>query len=447
MSKKVLYFGLPFHTKTKSNVFLLDLLRQRYDVTECYYKDGLIEKDMAASVKSVKYDYLVCWQVMPESSFLEQFEYKKGILFPMYDNVVGMPEERWSAFYNFTIINFCRSLHEALSGKGYCSKYIQYFPEASPVSDWGNANSLFFWQRTSKIHGNLLLSVCSRMDLQKMHIHKALDPGHYFMGIREEYMLDITFSEWFDRKEELARCIMESAYYAAPRMYEGIGMGFLEAMAMGRCVIAPDYPTMNEYIVNGETGLLYNHHDPAPILPGNIRKIQENAYASIREGHQRWEREKYLIFEWIEEEPPSQRRAAVEQGNICQGEGQDKYRSYYSLMNKWLMLKNRGTRLESFFQGADIRNIAIYGCGDIAMRLIEELDQSEITVSYMIDRRPLTEMEGIPVLGLHNRLPETDAVVVTPVYCYGAIFNDLTEQVNCPVIALSEIMDYLVRWA
>ena len=34
-------------------------------------------------------------------------------------------------------------------------------------------------------------------------------------------------------------------------------MAFLEAMAMGMCVVAENQPTANEYILSGQNGILY----------------------------------------------------------------------------------------------------------------------------------------------------------------------------------------------
>jgi glycosyltransferase involved in cell wall biosynthesis len=43
----------------------------------------------------------------------------------------------------------------------------------------------------------------------------------------------------------------------APRRYEGIGMAFLEAMAMEMCVVAENQSTANEYILSGKNVILY----------------------------------------------------------------------------------------------------------------------------------------------------------------------------------------------
>ena len=46
--------------------------------------------------------------------------------------------------------------------------------------------------------------------------------------------------------------------YFAPRLEEGIGQTFLEAIRWGRCVVAADNRTINEYIIHGVNGLLYD---------------------------------------------------------------------------------------------------------------------------------------------------------------------------------------------
>ena len=103
-------------------------------------------------------------------------------------------------------------------------------------------------------------------------------------------------------------------------------MSFLEAMASGRCVIAPDYPTMNEYIKNGETGFLYNYKKPELLTILNVREIQKNTAEYIKQGYEKWEKEKYKIFDYIEAET----------------------RSRVELLNKHIFIRNENIMLLGF---------------------------------------------------------------------------------------------------
>ena len=77
-------------------------------------------------------------------------------------------------------------------------------------------------------------------------------------------------------------------------------MSFLEAMAMGKVVIAIDNPTMNEYIINNETGYLFNLKRPEVINLSNIDRIQKNTYEYVCAGYLKWESSKNLIIKFIE---------------------------------------------------------------------------------------------------------------------------------------------------
>ena len=100
------------------------------------------------------------------------------------------------------------------------------------------------------------------------------------------------------------RAIDAAAFYIAPRVQEGIGMSFLEAMARGRCVVAADHPTMNEYIEHGKTGFLFQ---PDAVIPleyskEQVRIIQQNTRDFMQAGYEHWLVEKEQILDWVEEE-------------------------------------------------------------------------------------------------------------------------------------------------
>jgi hypothetical protein len=67
-------------------------------------------------------------------------------------------------------------------------------------------------------------------------------------------------------------------------------MAFLEAMAKGKCVVAPNHSTMNEYIIHRKTGILYEPDNPQPLDFSNlnIKEIGSNAREYIEQGHAGW---------------------------------------------------------------------------------------------------------------------------------------------------------------
>ena len=301
--KKMLYIGHRYHLKTKSNSFFLSILEKEYEITFISfdpYSNKYVGVDEA---QKSRYDVLLTWQIMPDMDFLlTNFQFRQRLPVPMYDAIVTKDYDPWPPHREFKIICFSKTLHEELIRRGYRSHYIQYFPMPYDTVEWGNSQSVFFWQRLEQINVNTVARLLENLQVEHIHIHKSLDPNQKFVEPGSALCKKITYSEWFENPSDMHRIMQDSALYIAPRLYEGIGMSFLEAMAMGRCVIAPNYPTMNEYIVNGENGILYDMDDVQPVTIDDIQKIQKNALEFIKDGYQKWEENKDNILKWIAED-------------------------------------------------------------------------------------------------------------------------------------------------
>lgn len=297
--KKLLYIHHTFHNKTKSNHFLRELLQSQYDVD--FFCFDPAHRKIAFDGLQKKYDVVVLFQVMPSLKLLKKhIAYDHGIFFPMFDDVPERDNFRWYEYRELRIINFSKTLHEELQALGFDSHYFQYFPKPFEKFEWGDEKSLFFWQRKNEIDISMVEKNVNIDQLNQLYIHKAVDPYATFVEPRKKILPKCSFSSWFEKKEEMLTLIQKSALYFAPRKFEGIGLSFLEAMAMGRCVIAPNLPTMNEYIADNETGFLYEYDNPQQIVLHDIQKIQKNAYEYIKQGYQEWEKKKFGILPLLE---------------------------------------------------------------------------------------------------------------------------------------------------
>jgi hypothetical protein len=298
--KKLLFIGHSYHQKTKSADFLLDLLQTKYAITKCYVDPYNDENSNFDDISGNRYDYVVCWQIMyPLNKLRQIIKYEKCVFFPMFDGVCPLDDIKWGEYAKAKIICFCKHLYEDLRKRGFDCEYIQYFPNVQKTEISGDTTSLFFWQRREEINLQVIDKLFSPQEVTHIHLHKALDPQQNF--IEHPLKQHCTISTWFDKRDDLYKTMLKSALYMAPRLEEGIGMSFLEAMAMGRCVIAPDNPTMNEYIEHGKTGYLYNLQNIKMISLKNIRQIQQNTLDCMIAGQKQWNERKYKIFDWIDE--------------------------------------------------------------------------------------------------------------------------------------------------
>lgn len=299
MKPKLLYIGHAYHNKTKSTAFLKEMFGRDYDI-ETFdfdpYKDNM--KTHFLSLKGKKYDVLVVFQIMPHLDELKKYiSFKHAAFFPMYDGVPSRDDKIWWEYADVNIINFSKTLHDELKDLGFSSYYFQYFPKPIEITDKGDEKSIFFWQRINQININTVEKLIDFKTIKHIHFHHAIDPQHTFVEPDEEIAKKATHSTWFDTREDMQKQMQKSAMYIAPRAFEGIGMSFLEAMAMGRCVIAPNNPTMNEYIKNGENGILYDLNNPRPVDLSNVREIQKRTEQYIKNGFENWEKEKWKIID------------------------------------------------------------------------------------------------------------------------------------------------------
>lgn len=121
----------------------------------------------------------------------------------------------------------------------------------------------------------------------------------------------------------------------------------------------------------------------------------------------------------------------------------NKFRTYYDVLNQWMLRKNAGETTADFLKKKQIGTIAIYGMGELGARLSEELKNTSIHIAYCMDSKQMyMDTEG-------NALPEgiepehVDAVIVTAVFAYEEIRKSIKNKIACPIISLEDIVfDY-----
>ena len=110
------------------------------------------------------------------------------------------------------------------------------------------------------------------------------------------------------------------------------------------------------------------------------------------------------------------------------------------MFNQWLIDKQEGKNLASFFEDNGYKSIAVYGMSYLGERFVDELKGSEIEVKYAIDKNADNIYADVEVKLPSDNLPEVDAVVVTAVYFFDEIESELIELVDCPVISLEDVL-------
>lgn len=121
----------------------------------------------------------------------------------------------------------------------------------------------------------------------------------------------------------------------------------------------------------------------------------------------------------------------------------DKFKGYYGLLNQWLYIKQTGNSLVEYFSKNNYNRIAIYGLGELGDRLIDELKNSNIEIVYGIDKSSNGISSELKVYSPEQvvDVEETvDVVVVTAIFAYEEIEDELYNQIDCDIVSLEDVV-------
>ena len=118
----------------------------------------------------------------------------------------------------------------------------------------------------------------------------------------------------------------------------------------------------------------------------------------------------------------------------------EKHLALFLMMNQWVAVKQDGKNLADYFEKNNYHSIAIYGMSYAGERLLEELKNSNIQVKYGIDKNAAGIYSDIELVTMEDKLDEVDAVVVTPIFFFDEIEQQLSKKVDCPIISLEDIL-------
>ena len=118
----------------------------------------------------------------------------------------------------------------------------------------------------------------------------------------------------------------------------------------------------------------------------------------------------------------------------------EKDKKYCQLFDNWLIINERGNKIEEYFHARGIKEVAVYGYGNIGRHLVTQLLRTDIKIRYIIDKRNVITEYAIDRYCLRDKLPEVEAIIVTPVCEYQAIKKEIADKVSCKVISIEEII-------
>lgn len=238
---------------------------------------------------------VVLWQLEHLAAYVSCF--CPVLAFPMQDLTRQTPDSYLSFLREVRWISFSRHLHQRLAGLGLVCHWLQYAPDPCEFSEvsWEGGSRAYFWERVPTELDKLAAEkLRMALGVGSLKVRPLCD-----LKVQSAEDLPSQPSHWLDRCDYL-QTLAQFNVFIAPRRHEGIGLSFLEAMAMGMCVLAENESTANEYIVSGKNGVLYSGDSfrlYAPQKPSDqaLRAMGAEARQTIKTIHQSWVAQQGLL--------------------------------------------------------------------------------------------------------------------------------------------------------
>lgn len=305
MKPKLAFVDHSFHAKTRSGDFLRTLFSAVYDVVDFW--DESWHNGPAVTAEQVNAsgaEVVFFFQSLMSFSELRRLT-GRIVWAPMYDSVPLQNHAFWLELGTLPIkmLTFSSTLHQHFLTYHLDSLYVQYFfnPATLPhVTDYSNLR-IFFWQRTDitftqvkQLLGEAAVTRCV-IKLNPDPRYSATKPTPADI---DRYHIELVEAGFTDKEQYLA-LLQSCNVFICPRRYEGIGMSFLEAMAMGLIPVALNHPTMNEYIQDRVTGWLWDQ--PTPMDFKNIAAMSQAVQNYVQAGYDRWQKQHETILAFMQQ--------------------------------------------------------------------------------------------------------------------------------------------------
>jgi hypothetical protein len=117
-----------------------------------------------------------------------------------------------------------------------------------------------------------------------------------------------------------------------------------------------------------------------------------------------------------------------------------KMQQFYEVLVRWVDNRQKNKTISEELSNRGYGKVAIYGMKELGELLYHELENSQIEVSYAIDRNVKASGIDVPVLKPENVTDDVDLIIVTAIYYFDEIKRELCNKVSCPIISLEDVI-------
>ncbi|MCH9633626.1 MAG: hypothetical protein S4CHLAM7_03570 [Chlamydiae bacterium] len=290
---KLTFIGRQYHSKTKSDQMILDILEKQFSIN-LIRREQYTDTELVARINSFHPEVVFFWCLPPSTTkHLWKIKCKNVVWAPMWDGFKPLKFRKRMLLTSskLKVLCFSKALYNYfLTTKMPCQYWqcalkpsFESFKSKPPYT-------LFLWQRESQIN---LENIIKFIGIE--NIGKVIYKSEIGNQLKQSYPFEIELlSDWLTT-EDYRQKIQESDFYIAPRTAEGIGFSFLEAMSYGKVILAYNESTMNEYLIDGENGYLFDESFQMKTLLKSPLALSEKMKEHANHAYLNWEETKSQI--------------------------------------------------------------------------------------------------------------------------------------------------------
>lgn len=119
-------------------------------------------------------------------------------------------------------------------------------------------------------------------------------------------------------------------------------------------------------------------------------------------------------------------------------EEKDYRECFKGMYSQWLALRQSGRDMGKYFKKKGINKIAIYGYAEFETYVINELKNTDIAITYIIDKQDKYPYSEILVIKPEEFDEEVDLIVVTALAHYKEVYDDMSIRTECRIRSLKK---------
>mgnify|MGYP002509499308 CR=1 FL=1 len=118
----------------------------------------------------------------------------------------------------------------------------------------------------------------------------------------------------------------------------------------------------------------------------------------------------------------------------------DKHLMLFLLMNEWVKVKQQNKSVEGSLAKQGYKRIGIYGMSYAGQRLCDELMDTTAKIVCCMDQKSGGTYRGYEIIPVKECPDEVEVVIVTPIFFYDEIRQQLERSISARIISLEEVI-------